>query len=140
MFLKQLIWEDVQSFGKNQKHINALRNQAQLIGFVGNDPEITELEGGKRLARFSLATNEIYTNTEGERQVSTQWHTIVAWDKQAEIAEKYVVKGKEVAISGRILHRSYKDAEGQTRNTTEIRCTDILLLGKAEAKVESQVF
>ena len=120
--------------------MNALRNQAQLIGFVGNDPEITELEGGKRLARFSLATNEIYTNTEGERQVSTQCHTIVAWDKQAEIAEKYVVKGKEVAISGRILHRSYKDAEGQTRNTTEIRCTDILLLGKAEAKVESQVF
>lgn len=140
MFLTQFELRTVQSFGKNQNHMNALRNQAQLIGFVGNDPEITEFEGGKRLARFSLATNEMYTNTEGERQVSTQWHTIVAWDKQAEIAEKYVVKGKEIAVSGRILHRTYKDAEGQSRNTTEIRCTDILLLGKAEANIESKVF
>ena len=83
--------------------MNALRNQAQLIGYVGNDPEITELEGGKKLAKFSLATNEIYNNAAGERTFSTEWHTIIAWDRQAEIAEKYVQKGKEIAVSGREL-------------------------------------
>ncbi len=120
--------------------MNTLRNQAQLIGYVGNDPEITELQGGKKLAKFSLATNEIYNNTAGERMVSTEWHTIIAWDRQAEIAEKYVQKGKEVAISGRITQRSYDDSEGQKKRVTEIRCSDLLLLGKPEASIESEVF
>ena len=120
--------------------MNALRNQAQLIGYVGNDPEITELEGGKKLAKFSLATNEIYNNAAGERTLSTEWHTIIAWDRQAEIAEKYVQKGKEIAVSGRITHRSYDDNEGQKKRITEIRCSDLLLLGKPEAAIESETF
>ena len=120
--------------------MNALRNQAQLIGYVGNDPEITELQGGKKLAKFSLATNEIYNNAAGERTVSTEWHTIIAWDRQAEIAEKYVQKGKEIAVSGRITHRSYDDNEGQKKRITEIRCSDLLLLGKPEAAIETEVF
>ena len=120
--------------------MTVLRNQAQLIGYVGNDPEITELQGGKKLAKFSLATNEIYNNAAGERTVSTEWHTIIAWDRQAEIAEKYVQKGKEIAVSGRITHRSYDDNEGQKKRVTEIRCSDLLLLGKPEAAIESEIF
>jgi len=120
--------------------MNALRNQAQLIGYVGNDPEITELEGGKKLAKFSLATNEIYNNAAGERTFSTEWHTIIAWGRQAEIAEKYVQKDKEIAVSGRITHRSYDNNEGQKKRITEIRCSDLLLLGKPEADIESEAF
>ncbi|MDT0651909.1 single-stranded DNA-binding protein, partial [Autumnicola edwardsiae] len=76
--------------------MSTLRNKVQLIGHVGNDPEIVNLESGKKLAKFSIATNESYKNSKGEKITDTQWHNIVAWGKTAELIESYVPKGKEV--------------------------------------------
>ena len=108
--------------------MNNLRNRVQLIGNLGNDPEIKELDSGKKLARFSIATNDSYKNSEGERITSTQWHNIVAWDNHASIAEKFLKKGREVAIEGRLAHRSYDDKEGNTKYITEVIVNEILLL------------
>ncbi len=105
-----------------------LRNRVQLIGNLGNDPEIKELDNGKKVARFSIATNDSYKNAEGEKITSTQWHNIVAWDTNASIAERFLKKGREVAIEGRLTHRSYDDREGTTKYITEIIVNEILLL------------
>ncbi|MUP45304.1 single-stranded DNA-binding protein [Gramella sp. BOM4] len=110
--------------------MSTLRNSVQLIGHVGNDPEIVNLESGKKLAKFSIATNEIYKNQKGERITNTQWHNIVAWGKTAEIVENYVPKGKEVGIEGKLTTRSYEDKDGQKRYITEVVCNELLLLGK----------
>ena len=110
--------------------MNTLRNKVQLIGNLGNDPEIINLESGKTLAKFSIATNESYKNAKGEKVTDTQWHNIVAWGKTAEIIEKYVTKGKEVAIEGKLISRSYETKEGEKRYITEVVCNEILLLGK----------
>ncbi|OEK09460.1 single-stranded DNA-binding protein [Flavivirga aquatica] len=110
--------------------MNTLRNKVQLIGNLGNDPEIINLESGKILAKFNIATNENYTNNKGEKITDTQWHNIVAWGKTAEIIEKYVAKGKEVAIEGKLTTRSWEDKDGMKRYTTEIVCSELLMLGK----------
>ena len=110
--------------------MNTLRNKVQLIGNLGNDPEIINLESGKTLAKFSIATNESYKNAKGEKVTDTQWHNIVAWGKTAEIIEKYVTKGKEVAIEGKLTSRSYETKEGEKRYITEVVCNEILMLGK----------
>jgi single-strand DNA-binding protein len=110
--------------------MNTLRNKVQLIGNLGNDPEIINLESGKTLAKFAIATNENYTNNKGEKITDTQWHNVVAWGKTAQIIEKYVTKGKEVAIEGKLTSRSYDDKEGNKRYITEIVCSELLLLGK----------
>ncbi|MCP9199483.1 single-stranded DNA-binding protein [Gramella sp. GC03-9] len=110
--------------------MSTLRNSVQLIGHVGNDPEIVNLESGKKLAKFSIATNEIYKNQKGEKITNTQWHNIVAWGKTAEIVENYVPKGKEVGIEGKLTTRSYEDKDGQKRYITEVVCNELLLLGK----------
>ena len=110
--------------------MNTLRNRVQLIGNLGNDPEIISLGSGKKLAKFSIATNESYKNQEGERVTDTQWHNVVAWGKTAEIIETYVTKGKEVAIEGKLSHRSYDDTNGNKRYSTEVVCTELLMLGK----------
>ena len=110
--------------------MNTLRNKVQLIGNLGNDPEIINLESGKMLAKFSIATNESYKNAKGEKVTDTQWHNIVAWGKTAEIIEKYVTKGKEVAIEGKLISRSYETKEGEKRYITEVVCNEILMLGK----------
>ncbi|GAL67994.1 single-stranded DNA-binding protein [Jejuia pallidilutea] len=78
--------------------MSTLKNKVQLIGNVGNEPEITNLDSGKKVAKFSIATNESYKDSKGEKVTNTQWHNIVAWGKIAEIVEKYVGKGKEVAL------------------------------------------
>ena len=78
--------------------MNTLKNKVQLIGNLGNDPEIITLENGKKLAKFSLATNEYYKDADGQKQTKTEWHNLIAWNKTAEIIEKYVSKGKEIAI------------------------------------------
>ncbi len=109
--------------------MNTLRNQVQLIGNLGNNPEITNFDNGKKLARISLATNENYTNTQGEKITNTEWHTVVLWNKTAEIAEKYLQKGKEVIIRGKLTHREYDDKEGNKRYVTEVVGNEILLLG-----------
>lgn len=110
--------------------MNTLRNKVQLIGNLGNDPEIINLESGKTLAKFSIATNENYKNSQGEKVTDTQWHNIIAWGKTAEIIEKYVTKGKEVAIEGKLTSRSYETKEGEKRYVTEVVCNELLMLGK----------
>jgi single-strand DNA-binding protein len=109
--------------------MNSLRNKVQLIGNLGNDPEIINLESGKTLAKFSIATNESYKNAKGEKITDTQWHNIVAWGKTAEIIEKYITKGKEVAIEGKLTSRSYETKEGEKRYVTEVVCNELLMLG-----------
>ncbi|WP_350289019.1 single-stranded DNA-binding protein [uncultured Croceitalea sp.] len=106
-----------------------LRNKVQLIGNMGNDPEITILENGKKVIRFSLATNENYKNAEGEKVQTTNWHNIVAWNKIAEIIKQYATKGKEIAIEGKLTSRSYQTKEGEKKYINEITVSEVLLLG-----------
>jgi len=110
--------------------MNAMKNRVQLIGNVGQDPEIKTLENGTKLAHLNIATNESYKNDKGERIEQTEWHRITAWGKTAEIIEKFVVKGKEVAVDGRLTHRSYDDKNGEKRFITEVVVNEILLLSK----------
>ena len=109
--------------------MSTLRNKVQLIGNLGNHPEIITLENEKKLAKFSIATNESYKNSQGEKVTDTQWHNVVAWGKTAEIVEKYVTKGKEVAIEGKLTNRSYETKEGEKRYITEVVCNELLMLG-----------
>ena len=104
--------------------MNTLRNKVQLIGNLGNDPEIITLESGKKLAKFSIATNESYKNATGEKVTDTQWHNIIAWNKTAEIIEKYVTKGNEIAIEGKLTSRSYETKEGEKKYITEVVCNE----------------
>jgi single-strand DNA-binding protein len=110
--------------------MNTLRNRVQLIGNVGNDPEIRMPEGGKKLANLSIATNESYKNEKGEKVEQTEWHRITAWGKTADIIENYVTKGKEIAVEGKLTHRSYEDKNGEKRYVTEVVISEIMLLGK----------
>ncbi len=112
----------------------ALKNKVQLIGNLGNAPEIKTTEGGKKLARFSMATNESYRNTKGEKITDTQWHTLVAWGKVADIAEKFLVKGSEVAIEGKLINRNFTDKEGNKKYITEVQVAEVLLLGGKATK------
>jgi single-strand DNA-binding protein len=105
-----------------------LRNRVQLIGNLGADPEIKHLESGKTLARFSLATSEHYTNQQGEKVSETTWHYLVAWEKKAEIIEKYLKKGSEVLIEGKLVNRSYETQEGEKKYISEVLVNELLLL------------
>ena len=109
--------------------MNSLRNKVQLIGNLGNDPEIITLESGKKLAKFSLATNESYKDVSGQKIDKVEWHNLVAWGKTADIIEKYVTKGKEVAIEGKLTSRSYETKEGEKRYVTEVVVNELLMLG-----------
>ncbi len=109
--------------------MNTLRNKVQLIGNLGNNPEVITLDSGKKLAKFSIATNDSYTNAKGEKITDTQWHNIIAWNKTAEMVEKYLVKGKEIAVEGKLTSRSYDDKDGVKKYITEIVCNEILFLG-----------
>ena len=110
--------------------MSTLRNKVQLIGHVGNDPEIKTFDGGKKLAKLNVATNESYKNDKGEKVEETQWHSLIAWGKTADIIEKYVVKGKEIAIEGKLTLRSYEDKNGEKRYITEVVIDELMLLGK----------
>ncbi len=110
--------------------MNALRNRVQLIGHVGQEPEIKVLDGGKKLAKLTIATNEVYYNENKEKVTDTQWHNVTACGKTADIIENFVSKGKEIAIEGRLTHRSYDDKDGVKRYFTEIVANELLLLGK----------
>lgn len=113
----------------NFKTMYALKNKVQLIGNLGNAPEVKILESGKKMVRFSVATNEVYRNAKGEKITETQWHNLVAWGKIAEIVEKYLDKGKEIAIEGKLINRSYNDKEGNKKYITEIQVNELLMLG-----------
>jgi single-strand DNA-binding protein len=110
----------------------ALKNKVQLIGNLGNAPEVKTLDGGKKVARFSMATNETYRDRTGRKETETTWHNVVAWGKVAEIAEKFLTKGKEVAIEGKLVNRTYNDKDGNKRYVTEIVVNELLLIGDKE--------
>ena len=116
----------------NTLHMNALKNKVQLIGNLGNAPEIKNTENGKKLARFSIATNETYQNTNGEKVTETTWHNLVAWGKLAELAERYLQKGTEVVIEGKLINRSYNDKEGNKKHVSEVQVNELLMLGGKE--------
>jgi single-strand DNA-binding protein len=107
----------------------ALRNKVQLIGNLGADPEIKTLDSGTKMARFNMATNESYRNSKGEKVNETQWHQIIAWGKSAELAEKYLFKGMEIAIEGKLVNRVYSTKEGEKKYITEVQLNEMLLLG-----------
>lgn len=109
--------------------MKTFRNKVQLIGNVGQTPKIKDLESGKKVAIFSIATNKFYRNSKDEKVQDTQWHNIVAWGKTA----KYVAKGKEIAIEGKLTNRSYENKEGEKRYVTEVVASEILLLGGGNA-------
>jgi single-strand DNA-binding protein len=102
-----------------------LVNNVQLIGRAGLAPEIKTFEKDRKLARFGLATTEYYYDQKGERQENTQWHNLVAWGKTAEIVEKLVTKGKELAVSGKLINRSWDDKDGNKRYTVEVSINQI---------------
>ena len=110
--------------------MNTLRNKVQLIGNLGNDPEIITLDSGKKLAKFSLATNEYYKDAEGQKQTKTEWHKLVAWNKTAELVENYLSKGKEIAIEGKLTNHSWDDKDGNKRYSTEVVVNELLMFGK----------
>jgi single-strand DNA-binding protein len=118
----------------NLKLMYALKNKVQLIGNLGGKPEVKSLESGKKVATFSLATSESYRNATGDKVTETQWHRLVAWGKVAEIVEKYLDKGKEIAIEGKLINRSYTDKEGNKKYITEVQVSELLMLGAKAAK------
>lgn len=107
-------------------------NKAILVGNVGKDPEVRHLEGGTSVARFTLATSETYKNKSGEQVKNTEWHNIVAWRQLAELAEKYIRKGNQIYVEGRITNRQYDDKDGNKRYINEIVADNIRLLGRKE--------
>src|SRR5687768_3890111 len=109
--------------------MNNLRNKVQLIGHLGLDPEVKNLESGKKLARISLATNESYKSAKGDKVTETQWHNLIAWGKTAEYAEKYLKKGNEVAVEGKLINRSYNDKEGVKKYISEVVVNEMMILG-----------
>ena len=109
--------------------MSTIKNHVQLIGNVGQVPTITNLESGKKVARLSLATNENYKNAKGEKQTDTNWHTVVAWGKTAEIIEKYAEKGKEIGVVGKLKTRTYTTDDNNQRYVTEVVADEILLMG-----------
>ena len=109
--------------------MNALANKVQLIGRLGNDAEVQTFDNNVKRAVLNIATNEYYKNDKGERVESTTWHKVAAWRNLADIAEKFGKKGKEIAIEGKLLNRSYTDKDGNKRYITEVVANEIMLLG-----------
>lgn len=106
----------------------SIRNKVTLIGRTGKEVEIVKFENGQ-LAKVSLATSEHYTNAKGEKVEETQWHNLVCYGKTAEIMQKYVEKGKEICVEGKIQYKTYDDKDGNKRYSTDIRVEELLLLG-----------
>jgi len=116
--------------------MNSLKNRVTLIGNLGQDPETKTTETGKKVTHFTLATDDGYKNSDGQKVNETTWHNIVAWNGLADIAGKYLKKGRQVAVEGRIVYRTYEDKKGATKNITEIVLNDLILLrsGKDQGK------
>lgn len=115
-------------------------NKVQLVGRVGNDPDIRTFDKGRKMARFSMVTNESYIDSKGTSVVNTQWHHLVAWGRAAVLAEKLITKGAEVSIEGKLVHRNYVDKEGVKKYVTEVEVAEILLLENKSNKEESKPF
>jgi len=114
--------------------MNGLRNKVMLVGNLGQDPELKTLDGGKKVVHFTLATKENYKNSEGQKISETTWHNIVAWNGLADVASRFLKKGNEVFVEGRIVYRSYEDKKGMTKNVTDIVLSDLLLLRSAKTQ------
>ncbi|MBK7440777.1 MAG: single-stranded DNA-binding protein [Bacteroidetes bacterium] len=108
--------------------MNNLRNKVQLIGRLGADPEVKSGAGYGKLAKFNLATDETYKNAKGEKVKETQWHSLIAWGKTAEIVEKYLTKGIEVVVEGKLLNRNYTDKNDVKRYVTEIVVSELVIV------------
>ncbi|MBU2915976.1 MULTISPECIES: single-stranded DNA-binding protein [Reichenbachiella] len=104
-------------------------NKVILVGNLGKDPEVRHLDNGRAVANFSMATSETYKNREGERVTTTEWHNMVLWSPLAEIAEKYLKKGSQVYIEGKLTSRSYEDKDGVTKYITEVVGRELTMLG-----------
>ncbi len=111
--------------------MNTLRNKVQLIGNLGNNPEIRTTQTGRKLARISIATNESYKKANGERVTETQWHNVIAWGKTADLMEQFLTKGSEVMIEGKLVNSDYTDKTGVKRYVTEIEAVNMMMMGKA---------
>ncbi|MBX7202517.1 MAG: single-stranded DNA-binding protein [Bacteroidia bacterium] len=114
--------------------MNNLRNSVRLIGNLGGNPEVKELPSGKKVAKISIATTEKYKDSDGKQVSETQWHNLVFWDKNADFAAKYLEKGNEVAIEGKLLNRSYTDKEGHKKYISEISVNEIMRVGGIKKK------
>lgn len=112
--------------------MNALRNRVQLIGNLGATPELRTFDSDKKMTRVTLATNEVYYNAKGEKVEDTQWHQLVMWGKTAEIAAKYLKKGQEIVVEGKLATRSWETKEGEKRYSTEVVVNELVMLGKKE--------
>ncbi len=110
--------------------MNALKNNVRLIGNLGEDPKVRKLDSGRLVANFSIATDEVYKNSEGEKVKETNWHRLVAWGRPAEVAEKYLKKGSGIAVDGRLTNRSYEDKSGEKHYVTEVIVNNLLMLDK----------
>ncbi|MBC6492780.1 single-stranded DNA-binding protein [Flavihumibacter stibioxidans] len=108
--------------------MNESKNKVLLVGFLGADPEVKETATGRRVARFSVATNENYQNSQGEKVTETQWHHLVAWGRLADKAEQELRKGNEVSVEGKLVYRSYVDKEGVKKFATEINVLELVVL------------
>jgi single-strand DNA-binding protein len=114
--------------------MSSLANRVTLIGNLGQDPETKTTESGKKLVHFTLATKDGFKNAEGQRVNETTWHNIIAWNGLADVAGKFLKKGNEVAVEGRIVYRSYEDKKGVTKYITEIVLSDLELLRNGNGK------
>lgn len=114
--------------------MNTLKNSVSLIGNLGLDPEVTNLEKGGMLARFNVATHDSYKDKNGEWQDRTEWHRVIAWGKSAELCAKILKKGASVAIEGKLENESYTDKDGNKRYTTQIRLREFMLINREKAE------
>jgi single-strand DNA-binding protein len=108
--------------------MKSLRNSVQLIGNLGMDPEVKQVSNGNKMARFSLATTETYNNQKGEKVTDTQWHNLIIWGGLANVAEKYLKKGNQVAVEGRLETNTYDDKDGNRKFFTQIKVNDLVML------------
>ena len=112
-------------------------NKIMLIGHLGKDPEVRYTPDGTPVATFSLATSENWTDKNGTRQEHTEWHNIVAWRRLADLSQKYLTKGRQVYIEGRLRSREWNDREGNRRRTTEVVVSQIVLLGSRSQSTDA---
>jgi single-strand DNA-binding protein len=113
--------------------MSSLKNRVILIGRLGHNPETKTMESGKKVTRFTLATDDHYKNADGQKISEATWHNIVAWDHVADLSDRFLKKGREVAVEGRIVYRSYEDKKGVTKNITEIVLDDLVFLGSGKS-------
>ncbi len=120
--------------------MKTLNNTVRLIGNLGFDPEVREIAKGRKVARFSVATNESYTNTAGEKVTDTQWHTVVAWGRIADQVEMMLSKGSPVMVEGRLVHRTYAGKDGLKRYISEVVLSDfkVIAFNKREEEAETK--